>query len=472
MQEFLTQLNHIFAAYNTYVGGYAIMALLIPIGAYFTLRLRFLQVFYFPHALEIISGRYDAPGEAGDISHFRALTTALSATVGTGNIAGVALAIYWGGPGAVFWMWVTGFLGMINKFVECTLSHKYRTILPDGSVAGGPMYYMERGLKDRLGPMASRLLAIFFAVGTVLCSMGTGNIAQTNSMAGVLGENYGIPSWLSGLIVSLLIFSVIVGGIKRIAHVTSRLLPFMAGFYLFFGLVIILINIGRTPEALRLIFQGAFTPSGVTGGVAGSGFLMTLRFGLARGLFSNEAGQGSAAIAHAAAKTRYPAREGLVASVGPLVDTLIICTITALVIILTNNGTSGLKGVSMTSRSFSQGLGQVGLGFIGPHVVAWALLLFAFSTTVSWSYYGDRAAYYLFGPSAILPYRLVYCLFAFLGSVWGIDLVWNFVDMVITFMTIPNLLAMLLLSGVVVRETEGYLKTMKLKRPGLVKRIS
>lgn len=462
MNEFFDKLNSLFLAYNTYIGGYAIMVFLVPIGVYFTLRLKFLTVFYFPHALQIISGKYDDPKEAGDISHFKALTTALSATVGTGNIAGVALAIYWGGPGAVFWMWVTGFLGMMNKFVECTLSQKYRTILPDGSVAGGPMYYMEKGLKGILGRWA-KVLAVIFAVGAVLCSLGTGNIAQTNSIAGALGDNYGFPHWLTGLIVAALIFLVIIGGIKRIALVTSRLLPFMAAFYLLFGVLIILMNFSELPGAFLLIFQSAFTPTGAVGGFVGSAFIMTLRFGLARGLFSNEAGQGSAAIVHAAAKTRYPTREGLVASVGPFIDTLVICTVTALVIILTHSWSSGLKGVSMTSQGFATGLDQVGLGFLGSHVVTWALLLFAFSTAISWSYYGDRAVLYLFGPSAVLPYRLVYCLFAFLGAIWGIDLVWNFVDMVVTFMTIPNLVAMVLLGGTVVREAEEYLREMKQK---------
>lgn len=461
MDDFLETLNNLFVAYNTYVGSYAIMAFLIPIGAYFTIRFKFLHVIYFSHALKIITGKYDNPNEAGDISHFKALATALSATVGTGNIAGVALAIYWGGPGAVFWMWVTGFLGMINKFVECTLSHKYRTILPDGSTAGGPMYYMEKGLKDRLGPLAAKILAVIFALGTILCSLGTGNTAQTNSIAGALGQNYGFPHWITGLVVSILIFLVIVGGIKRIAQVTSRLLPFMAIFYLVFGILIIVLNLGEVPGAFLLILKSAFTPVGAMGGFVGSTFLMTLRFGLARGLFSNEAGQGSAAIAHAAAKTRHPAREGLVASVGPFVDTLLICTITALVIILTDNWTSGLKGVSMTSRAFATGLEPLGIGFLGDHVVTAALLLFAFSTTISWSYYGDRAIVYLIGPKAVFPYRVIYCVFAFFGSIWGIDLVWNFVDMVITVMTIPNLIAMVLLGGVVATEAEGYFREMK-----------
>ncbi len=457
MENFIGFIERIINGYNSYIGTYLLMAVLIPTGLYFTIRLKFLQASQFGHALKIISGKYDDPNETGDISHFKALTTALSATVGTGNIAGVALAIYWGGPGAIFWMWVTGFLGMINKYVECTFGLKYRKVHSDGSVSGGPMYYMAEGLKNKLGISAS-VMATIFAVGTVICSLGTGNMAQSNSMADALKTSYGISPVISGLIVSSLVFLVIVGGIKRIANVTSKLVPFMAVFYVVSAITVLLLNFAEIPAAFVMIFRDAFSGTAATGGFIGSTFFLTARFGITRGLFSNEAGQGSAAIAHAAAKTHYPAREGLVAAVGPFIDTLIICTLTALVIIVTGAWTSGLKGVSMTSSAFSAGLAPIGLSVIGSHVVAIGLLLFALSTAISWSYYGDRAMGYLFGKHSVKPYRFVYCGFCFLGAIWGIDLVWGFCDMVITFMTIPNLLAMILFSGIIFKETKDYLK--------------
>ena len=453
MANFLNSLNHIIDTYNNYVGGYLLLIILVPTGIYFAFRFRFLHITKIWHSINVISGKYDRKEDTGDINHFRALTTALSATVGTGNIVGVALAIYYGGPGAVFWMWITGFLGMILKFVECTLSMKFRKVNKDGSISGGPMYYMEMGLKEKLGKMA-KVLAVIFAISTILCSLGTGNIAQSNSISNVLDINYGIPTWATGLIISTLVLLVIIGGIKRIANITSKLVPFMAILYFFSTLFIIVLFYKQIPYAFKLIFVNAFTGTAKTGGFIGSVFIMTLIYGVRRGLFSNEAGQGSAAIAHAAAKTEYPVREGLVASVGPFVDTLIICTLTALVVILTGAWKSGIEGVGMTVEAFGNGLNLVGIAFIGRHIVAAGLLLFAFSTIISWSYYGDRAAEYLLGSRFIKPYRYLFVLFVFFGSVWGIELVWNFVDMVITFMTIPNLIALLLLSSVVKKEID------------------
>ncbi|MCK5056291.1 MAG: sodium:alanine symporter family protein [Candidatus Aminicenantes bacterium] len=450
--------------YNDYVGGFLLLIFLVPTGIFFTIYLKFLHLKKLPHSLAVIGGKYDKKEDTGDINHFRALTTALSATVGTGNIVGVALAIYWGGPGAIFWMWVTGFLGMILKFAECTLSCKYRKINEDGSMSGGPMYYMEHGLKDKLGPFA-KIFAVVFAGAAILCSLGTGNMAQSNSMSDVLHTNYNISTFTSGIFITALVLLVIVGGIKRIAEVTSKLVPFMAALYFIGALAVIIAFAGKIPAALSLIVHDAFTGTAMTGGFAGSVFIMTLVWGVRRGLFSNEAGQGSAAIAHAAAKTEYPVREGFVASVGPFIDTLIICTMTALVIILTGAWECGKEGVEMTVEGFTRGFAQIGLVGWGKHVVAGGLILFAFSTIISWSYYGTRAAQYLFGNKSIKPYRYVYGFFVFLGALGKIDLVWHFVDMVITFMTIPNLIAIILLSPVIKKETEKYLETMKkLKR--------
>lgn len=455
MNNFLNSVDSVIQAYNEYIGGYALLILLIPTGIYFAFKYKFLHLTRLGHSFKIISGKYDKEEDAGDINHFKALTTALSATVGTGNIVGVSLAIYYGGPGAIFWMWITGLFGMILKFVECTLSQKFRKINSDGSISGGPMYYMEIGLKDKLGRFA-KVLAVIFAGATVLCSLGTGNMAQSNSMTDVLNESYNISIWLSGSIITVLVLLVIVGGIKRISTVTSKLVPFMALFYFLASVLIIAINYQHIPSALLLIVKDAFTGTAATGGFVGAVFIMTLRQGVARGLFSNEAGQGSAAIAHSAAKTTYPVREGLVASVGPLIDTLVICTLTALVIIITGAWQSGEKGVAMTVKGFALGLDGINLGYTAHHIVSLGLLLFAFSTIISWSYYGAQAAEYLLGRKAIKPYRYLFALFVFFGSVWGIDLVWHFVDMVITLMTIPNLIALILLSPVVTKEVKEY----------------
>ncbi|MFQ3579391.1 MAG: amino acid carrier protein, partial [Bacteroidales bacterium] len=312
------------SAYNEYVGAYAILALLIPTGLFFTFYLKFLQVSKFKHALQIVAGKFNDRRTKGDVSSFKALTTALSATVGTGNIVGVALAIHWGGPGAIFWIWVVGFLGMMLKMVECTLAQKYRKINPDGTVSGGPMYYIEIGLKDKIGKFA-KYLAIIFALAAILCSFGTGNMAQSNSMADALYNSYSVPKIVSAIIITFLVLLIIVGGLNRIAEVSSKLVPFMALAYFIASITVLIIFYKNIPDAFALIFKNAFTGTAATGGFVGSTFLMTLLWGVRRGLFSNEAGQGSAPIAHAAAKTEYPMQEGLVASLEPLVDTIIIC---------------------------------------------------------------------------------------------------------------------------------------------------
>ena len=464
MENIVKFIDKIFVIYNEYVGGYALLILLVPTGLYFAFKFKFLHVTKIGHAFQVIRGKFDKKEDTGDINHFRALTTALSATVGTGNIVGVALAIYYGGPGAVFWMWVTGFLGMILKFVECTLSFKFRKVHEDGSISGGPMYYMELGLKKKLGAFA-KIMAVVFASATILCSLGTGNMAQSNSISDVLKTNYNIPDVITALAVTFLVLLVIVGGIKRIAEVTSKLVPFMAIFYFVGAITIIIIFIDKIPAALLMIIKDAFTGTAAAGGFIGSVFIITLRYGVARGLFSNEAGQGSAAIAHAAAKTEHPVREGLVASVGPLIDTLIICTLTALVIILTGAWQSGIEGVGMTVSAFSTGLSRIGLEGLAGHVVAGGLLLFAFSTIISWSYYGSRGAEYLFGEKSIKPYQYLYGAFVFLGAIGKIEVVWHFVDMVITFMTIPNLIAIILLAPIVKQETKKYFEYMKKLEP-------
>ena len=460
MHPILQSIDDVIQSYNNYVGVYAVLAMLVPTGIYFIIRLKFLNVTKLGHSIMVVAGKYDKKGDKGDVSHFKALTTALSATVGTGNIVGVSLAIYFGRPGAIFWMWITGFLGMILKYAECTLSHKYRRFNSDGSVSGGPMYYMEYGLKDKLGKGA-KVLAVIFAVATILCSLGTGNMAQANSMTDAMFTSYEIIPWLSGIFITFLVLLVIVGGIKRIAEVTSFLVPFMAILYFIAAISVLVVMHAEIPAAFELILYDAFhgdyaKEAGILGGL-----FLAMTWGIRRGLFSNEAGQGSAPIAHAAARTEHPAREGLVASLEPLVDTLIICTMTALVIIVTGAWQSDIQGVGMTIEGMKIGLGNIGMHHWAEHIVTIGLVLFAFSTVISWSYYGTRAANYLLGEKYIKPYRYLYATFVFLGCIFGIDLVWHFVDMVITFMTIPNLIALLLLSGVLMNETKKYFDEMK-----------
>ena len=471
---FLDVLGQVIDWYNNYIGGYAVLLLLLPTGLYFIIRLKFLNITALWHSVQIVAGKYDKKADKGDVTHFKALTTALSATVGTGNIVGVSLAIYLGGPGAIFWMWVTGTLGMILKYAECTLSHKYRSFNSDGTVSGGPMYYIRQGITEIYkAPVFAKILAAIFAVATIFCSMGTGNMAQSNSMTQVFHSSYNLPEfshmlgftfqtkYITASIITGLVLLVIVGGIKRIADVTSRLVPVMAIFYFVAAMIVIVIMYESLPGAFALILKGAFTGTAATGGFVGSTFMLTILWGVRRGLFSNEAGQGSAPIAHAAAKTEYPAREGLVASLEPLVDTLIICSLTALVIILTGAWSQETDSNTMTLIGMKIGLGKIGLEGLAPHVVAIGLLLFAFSTIISWSYYGSRAVNYLFGEKYIKPYYYFYGLFVFFGCIWSSALVWGFVDMVITFMTIPNLIAMLLLSSVVMKETRSYFTKMK-----------
>jgi len=319
---------------------------------------------------------------------------------------------------------------------------------------------MEFGLKDKLGKWA-KVLAVVFALATVLCSLGTGNMAQSNSMADAMFTSYAIPTWISGAVITALVLLVVIGGIKRIADVTSKLVPFMAIIYILATLAVLVAMYDHIPAAFSLIIHDAFTGTAAAGGFVGSTFIMTLIWGVRRGLFSNEAGQGSAPIAHAAARTKYPAREGIVALLEPMIDTIIICTMTALMIIVTDSWTHETMGVSMTVEAMNTGLHHFGIDGLGGHIIAFGLLLFAFSTIISWSYYGSRATIYLIGEKAVKPYLYIYGLFVFFGSIWGLDIVWHFVDMVITFMTIPNLIALLLLAPVVVEETKSYFKHME-----------
>ena len=544
-------LAHLIDAINGVLSPVLVVGLL-GAGAFLTLRLGFVQIRRLGHGFAVTSGKYDDPDEPGDVSHFQALTTALSATVGIGNIAGVALAIHWGGPGALFWMWVTALLGMATKFSEVTLAQHFRVTLEDstaweGSVAGGPMYYIERGIKEVFG-WNWKPVAVFFAIMLMMTSFMTGNAIQANTIATQVADNFGIPVWITGLFTAALVGTVIIGGIRRIGAVTGILAPVMASVYVLGALVILLANPGEIFPAFGTIISQAFEP---TAGVAGTGvgiFIFTLRYGVQRGLFSNEAGQGSAPIAHSAAKTDEPVSEGVVALLEPFIDTIVICTMTGLVIVSTgvyddriptgldlkdtnisyvlhtDDGHEAAKSPNqvayedgravdasvpalayydvaverlytdeaqtapftgtlyplrnvavagttelttlygdavrnsspLTALGFERGLEPLGLGWLGRYIVLFCVFLFAISTAISWSYYGDRCANYLLGRKAILPYKFVFLVMHFVGAVVAVTTIWDLGDVALSLVTLPNVLTLILLSGLLKKIMDSY----------------
>jgi AGCS family alanine or glycine:cation symporter len=453
-----------------FVWGWMTIGLLVGTGLYLTARLLFVQVRHLVHAIACVLGKYDQSEENGDISHFKALATALSATIGTGNIAGVATAIAAGGPGAVFWMWITALVGMATKFTSCTLAVKYRRIHEDGSASGGPMYFLSMGLKNK---KLGTFLGVLFALFGMIASFGIGNMVQANSVVDGLGyllpdamKNSGFTlwdgfdiSWMSlatGMILSFLTGIVILGGIKRIANVAGVVVPFMCAFYVIGAVIILIVNASAIPGAFEQIFEYAFTPYAVGGGAVGVAIRETIRYGVARGVFSNESGLGSAPIAHAAAKTSEPVREGTVAMLGPFIDTLIICTMTALVILVTGANLTEFDGSALTAHAFEKGL----YGY-GQYLVGFGIVFFAYSTLIAWSYYGDRCAEYLFGERAIPIYRRIYVACIIIGAVGGLRVIWTIADIFNALMAIPNLIGLILLSGVVARETKSYCSKLK-----------
>ncbi len=437
-------MQHLLDMVSGIVWGPVTICMLVGTGILITLLVRVIQLRWFPYAWGLISGRYDNPEDEGEVTHFQALSAALSATIGTGNIAGVGTAIALGGPGAVFWMWVTAFFGMGLKYAECTLSLRYRIIHEDGTVGAGPMYYLERGL-------GQKWLGILFALFAAIASFGIGNMVQANSVAEPVLTYFGVPKIATGLVIGGLVFAVIVGGIKRIGKVASKLVPAMSIFYILGALWVIFTNLGQVPQALGLIFSDAFTGTAATGGFAGAAVAQAIRFGVARGVFSNEAGLGSAPIAHGAAQTKEPVREGLVAMLGPFIDTIVICTMTALVIVLTGAFTSGETGADLTAKAFNAGLP----GW-GGYIVAIGIIFFAFSTAVSWSYYGDRCIDYLFGQRMVTPYRVLYCILLPVGASVKLSTVWTISDIFNALMAWPNLVGLLFLSPVLIKLTKAY----------------
>ena len=434
---------------SNFVWGLPVLALLVGTGVYLTFRTAGVQFRRLPYALKLVLSNQKDENAQGDISHFQALMTALAATVGTGNIVGVATAVVLGGPGALVWMWLSALVGMVTKYSEALLAVKYRVIDENGQMAGGPMYYLENGLKQKWLGMAFALFAVF-------ASFGIGSGVQTNSMAAALQDAFNVSRETTSIVVGILAACVILGGIKSIGKVVSFFVPFMMLFYMLFCFYALGTHWQAIPDAVSLIFNSAFSSQAFSGGLVG----VAIRYGVARGVFSNEAGLGSAPIAAAAAKSDYPGRQALVSMTQVFLDTLVICSMTGLVLVIGGDLSGDKNGAALTAHSFATLLGPW-----GRYVVALSLLLFAFSTVLGWSYYGERSMYYLFGKKSILPYRIVFILVAMLGAVaTNLEMVWNISDVFNGLMAIPNLIGLLGLSGVIVSETHLFEKVIEQER--------
>ena len=442
MESFLPVLN----AIDSFLWGAPLIVLLVGTGVLLTVRLSLIQVVRLPQALRLIL-RAKSRG-LGDISSFKALCVALAATIGTGNIVGVATAVKVGGPGAIFWMWMAAFFGMATKYAEGLLAVKYRTTDARGEIAGGPMYYIRRGMGEKYRPLAT-----FFAAATVLVAFfGIGTFPQVNAIVDSVELSFGVPRLYTDIVLTLLIAAITIGGIRSIAAVAARVIPFMAALYVVICLGLILAHLGEIPAALALIIDSAFTGTAATGGFAGATVMMAMKNGIARGVFSNESGLGSAPIAAAAAKTNEPAEQGLVSMTGTFIDTIIICSMTGLVLVLTGAWQGGTAGAAMTGAAFTSFYGT-----IGGALLTVSLALFAFTTILGWNYYGERAVVYLAGRGGILPYRIVFIVLIALGAFLKLEAIWILADIVNGLMAIPNLIALIALSGVVVRETRKYM---------------
>ena len=448
--------EHILRTLGALVWGPHTVLLMLGVGIYLTLRLRFLQVRGMPLALRLVAGRSDfgegSAERSGDITPWQALATSLAATIGNGNIAGVCTAIAMGGPGAVFWMWVSAFFGMATKIVEAVLGQRFRTLAPDGTVAGGPMYYISRGLGM---PWLAGTFA-FFMGGKALFATTT---VQSNSIAIAMWTQLGIPLWVSGLGLALLVWASIIGGIRSIARVTVILSPLMVILYLGGALVTVALFMGQVPEALRLIFVGAFSPRAVGGGVAGATLATAMRYGFARGAYSNEAGTGTAAVFHAAARTSEPVRQGLIASLDVFIDTMVVCTLTALAVLVTGVWTAGTS-TEMTVNAFNTALPG-----IGGLVVAASSLLFGLSSLIANPYYGEISYAYLFGFRIRVPFRWIFCGMVLLGAVLRVEVAWSIGDIFNGMMAFTNLIGVLGLSGLAVSAIRTYMEGMRTSSP-------
>lgn len=426
------------------VWGPLTMILLLGTGIYMMLGLRALPLRKVGYGFKMLfAGRKST--ESGEISPFNALMTALSATIGTGNIAGVATAIFLGGPGALFWMWCTALVGMATKFSETVLSLTYREKDEKGEFVGGPMYYIRKGLGAKFA-----WLAVLFAFFGAFAAFGIGNTVQANAMAQALESAFGIDKIITAVVLTIAVFIVLIGGIKRIAEVAGKIVPLMAVSYFIAGIAVLAMNFSEIPAAISLVVESAFTPVAATGGFAGAGIMLAIQMGVARGIFSNEAGLGSAPIAHAAAQTNEPVRQGVIAMLGTFIDTIVVCSITGLAIVVTGVWSSGDTGAVLTSAAFSSSLA------LGDEIIALGLIVFAFTTILGWSYYGERCAQYLLGTRVVLPYRLLFVLAVPVGALMQLDIVWKMADVLNGLMAIPNLIAILLLSPVVFKAAKTY----------------
>lgn len=437
----MQSLENLLGQISDFIWGYPLIILLFGTHIFLTIRLKFIQRFI-GKAIKISFGR-KKEGQ-GDISQFGAMTTALAATIGTGNIVGVATAVASGGPGAVLWMWLTGVFGIATKYSEALLSVKYRITTKDGLMAGGPMYVLEKGMNNKF-------LAVAFAALTAVTAFGIGNMVQANSISHLVDETFQISPWITGIILTALTAIVIIGGIKSISKVCEALVPFMAVFYVLGCSIILIMNFQTIPDTIKLIFESAFTGQAAIGGFLGAGMKEAIRFGIARGLFSNESGLGSAPIVAAAAQTKNPVRQALVSSTGTFWDTVVVCAFTGIVIVNSGDWTQGLNGASLTKAAFTE------LPVVGPIVLTIGLLTFVFSTILGWSYYGEKAAEYLFGNKVTKPYRWLWVGFVMIGSVLSLKAVWSFADITNALMAIPNLISLIVLNKVIVKETEDHL---------------
>ncbi|SHG82662.1 alanine/glycine:cation symporter family protein [Ferrimonas marina] len=435
---------------NGLVWGVPMLVLILGVGLFLTIGLKMMPIRKLGLGFRLLSQGRKETDDKGDISAFNALMTSLSATIGTGNIAGVATAIAMGGPGALFWMWCTALVGMATKYAEAVCAVKYREVDDKGQFVGGPMYYIKNGLSKRWA-----WLATAFALFGSIAGFGIGNGTQSNSVAQALETNFHIDPLLTGIVLMLLVGAVLMGGIKRIAVVAGKLVPLMAVFYVTAGLVVLAFHASAIPSAIALVVESAYTPVAAQGGFAGAAVWAAIRFGVARGVFSNEAGLGSAPIAHASAKTNDPVRQGLIAMLGTFIDTLIVCSITGLAIILTGVWTTGESGAALTTSAFGSTLPY------GNVIVSLSLVVFAFTTILGWSVYCERCVQYLFGVKAVMPFRLVFTLAVPVGAVATLDFVWLLADTLNAMMAIPNLIALLLLSPVVFRMTREYFATQQ-----------
>lgn len=438
------------AAVDFVWGPFLLIPLLLLTGLWLTIVLRGLQFRRLIYSLWLALIKRQEVDAEGDISHYQALTTALAATIGVGNIAGVATAIFLGGPGAVLWMWITGLVGMATKYSEAFLGVRFRRADSKGEQSGGPMFYLSRGIDNWFGT----LLGFAFAIFAAIAAFGIGNMVQANTVADSLGDEFGVPVWLTGLVLMVGAAAVIIGGIRSIGRFTAAFVPFMAVAYVLGALWVIVANVDALPGAIAMIVTDAFTGTAATGGFVGAGVAQVIQFGVARGIFSNESGLGTGGIAAAAAQTTHPVRQALVSMTQTFLDTLVVVSFTALAIIVTGAWQSGEEGAPMTMEAFSRGLP----GEWGSIIVTVAVALFAFSTLLGWSYFGERCLDFLFGRAAVTPYRVVFVVLIFVGATQELGTVWAFADVMNGLMALPNLVGLLLMSGMVARETRQYMQ--------------